>query len=399
MKSAGASPTGIVLTGGGARAAYQVGVLAAVLRIMDPHRSANFRNPFPIICGTSAGAINAAALACRANDVHLACDRLRELWEGLHTGLVYKADSTELLRTGARWLGLLTLGWLMPGLRGKRPASLLDNRPLEALLTEHLDFQRLEANLKSDVLTAVAIAATGYTTGEHITFYQSKKSIEPWTRSLRHAVACNLGVDHLMASSSIPFVFPPRALLAEGRTEWCGGGSMRQLAPLSPAIHLGASRIFVISTAHRNDTHLEDAKIDSDYPSLAQISGHALTSIFLDSLSADLERLHRLNDLLAVIPQSAHGKLALKPVSVLSITPSQSLDDIAMRHLHQMPPPVRTLLRVLGVSSGSQASNGGALVSYLLFEAGYTRELIRLGFADSMKRIDEVKAFFRGAPQ
>lgn len=399
METPGASPTGIVLTGGGARAAYQVGVLAAVLRIIDPQRSANFPNPFPIICGTSAGAINAAALACRANDVHLACDRLCQLWEGLHTGMVYKADNIDLLRTGARWLGLLTLGWLVPSLRGKRPASLLDNQPLEALLSEHLDFQRLEANLKSDVLTAVAIAATGYTTGEHITFYQSKKSIEPWTRSLRHAVACNLGVDHLMASSSIPFVFPPRALLVQGRTEWCGDGSMRQLAPLSPAIHLGASRIFVIGTAHRNDIHWEDAKIDSVYPSLAQISGHALSSIFLDGLSTDLERLHRLNDLLAVIPQSAHAHLALKPVTVLSITPSQSLDDIAMRHLHQMPPPVRTLLRVLGVSSGSQASNGGALVSYLLFEAGYTRELIRLGFADSMKRIDEVKAFFRGAPQ
>lgn len=399
MRGAGDSPIGMVLTGGGARAAYQVGVLAAVMRILDPHRSTSFRNPFPIICGTSAGAINAVTLACRANDPHFACERLCELWENLSTDLVYQADAPRLARTGARWLAMLALGWLMPGLRGRSPSFLLDNRPLEVLLRKNLDFHRLEDNLKKNILEAVAITATTYTTGEHVTFYQATKSIEPWTRSLRRAVACNIQVDHLMASSSIPFVFPARPLLVQGKTEWCGDGSMRQLAPLSPAIHLGARRIFVVGTGHRDDIHTEHAKIDAAYPSLAQISGHALSSIFLDSLSTDLERLQRLNDVLSVIPDSKHEELGLKPVTVLSITPSESLDDIAMRHLPQMPSPVRTLLGVLGVSSNSQASNGGALVSYLLFEAGYTRELIRLGFADSMKRIDEVIAFFRGTPQ
>lgn len=207
MRGAGDSPIGMVLTGGGARAAYQVGVLAAVMRILDPHRSTSFRNPFPIICGTSAGAINAVALACRANDPHFACERLCELWENLSTDLVYQADAPRLARTGARWLAMLALGWLMPGLRGRSPSFLLDNRPLEVLLRKNLDFHRLEDNLKKNILEAVAITATTYTTGEHVTFYQATKSIEPWTRSLRRAVACNIQVDHLMASSSIPLCF------------------------------------------------------------------------------------------------------------------------------------------------------------------------------------------------
>lgn len=390
---------GLVLPGGGARAAYQVGVLSGILDILDPQRLPGFANPFGIICGSSAGAINAAALACRADDIHHAVDRLDQLWSGLHTGDIYYADAARLLRTGLRWFAMLAAGWLLPDLRGRQPRSLLDNKPLGQLLASTLDFDRLQSNLTEGRLQALAITAAAYTTGEHLTFYQSNGTIKPWQRSLRQAVPCRIGVDHLLASSSIPFIFPAQAMLVRGLTHWCGDGSMRQLAPMSPAIHLGARKICVIGTGYKDDTHPGAQAIDPAYPSLAQIGGHALSNIFLDSLSMDVERMQRINDLLALLPENELQSLALRPVSTFVITPSQSLDEMALAHIKQLPRAARTLFRVLGVSSASGPTTGGALISYLLFEASFTQELIRLGRADSMTRVDEVKAFFKETQQ
>lgn len=391
--------TGLILTGGGARAAYQVGVLSGLFDILDPDRSVDFRIPFPIICGSSAGAINAASLACHAHQSHAGMQRLIELWSSLRTEMVYHSDAPGLTQTGLRWLGLLTLGWLMPSLRAGRPRSFLDNSPLRHLLDSTLDFDRLRRNLEQQSLDALAITATGYNTGEHLTFYQSNFTIKPWRRSLRTAVSGPIGVDHLMASSAIPFVFPAQALLIGGQTEWCGDGSMRQLAPLSPAIHLGATRIVVIGTGHQDDTHPEKRGVSSYYPTLAQVGGHVLSNIFLDSLSMDIERMERINDLLAKLSPDVLKSQSLRPVRSLVITPSQSLDDIALVHLKQLPRAARTLFRVLGVSSRSGPETGGALISYLLFEANYTQELIRLGRADSFRHIDDVKAFFKEASE
>lgn len=389
---------GLILTGGGARAAYQVGVLSGVLDILNPGRSPNFPNPFRIICGSSAGAINAAALACNAHDPHRAVERLNQLWGNLRTGMVYRADAAGLLRTGLRWFAMLALGWLLPDLRNRQPRSLLDNEPLGRLLAATLNFEDLQHNLTAGLLDALAITATAYTTGEHLTFYQSQGTIKPWQRSLRRAVPCNIGVDHLLASSSIPFIFPAQAMLVRGQTEWCGDGSMRQLAPMSPAIHLGAKKIFVIGTGYKDDIHPEEKTADSKYPTLAQIGGHALSNIFLDSLSMDVERMQRINDLLAQLPPNALKSQSLRPVSTFAITPSRSLDEMALPHLHQMPRAARTLFRVVGVTPDSGPTTGGALISYLLFEASYTRELIRLGRTDSLNRVDEVKAFFKETP-
>jgi NTE family protein len=385
----------LVLTGGGARAADQGGGLAGVMEIIDPGRRRGLSNPFQVICGTSAGAINAAALACRAHQPHLAIDRLTALWESLYTEQVYYADGPRLMRTGLQWLGMLGLGWLMPRFNTYAPHSLLDNEPLTQLLAQTLDFRRLAANLDRDHLKALAITATAYTTGEHLTFYQSKSPIKPWTRTLRRAVACTIGVDHLMASSAIPFVFPARAILMGGHTLWCGDGSMRQLAPMSAAIHLGAEKIFVVGTSYRDEIHPEKKDLSPQYPNLAQIAGHTLSNIFLDSVSMDIERMERINELLALSPQNGLKSQSLRPISTLSITPSRSLDDMALEHLGQIPRAARTLFRVLGVSPRSGAAAGGALVSYLLFEASYTQDLIRLGRADSMSRAGEVKAFFK----
>ncbi|WP_235512334.1 patatin-like phospholipase family protein [Achromobacter sp. Root565] len=390
------TPTGLVLTGGGARAAYQVGVLSAIMELLDPDWHSRFQNPFDIICGTSAGAINAAALACRADRPHLGVRRIRRLWSSLNTDMIYRADAPGLIRTGVRWLGLLSLGWMYSGLTRKRPHSLLDNTPMQGLLERVLDFSNLRANLESGSLSALAITASGYTSGEHLTFYQANTPIEPWHRYLRLAIPTPIGIEHLMASSAIPFVFPARQVQVHGKGEWCGDGSMRQLAPISPAIHLGAHRVMVIGTGYRDDTHPENREASPPYPSLAQVGGHALSSIFLDGLSADVERLERINYLMDHADPNG-GPPTVRRIEVLTITPSQSLDLMALEHLHDMPAQARALFRVLGVSSDPNRPGGGALMSYLLFEAGYTKRLIELGYADTMRRNDEVIAFFREA--
>jgi len=381
--------TGLILTGGGARAAYQAGVLHAVRQILVEAGRAAPQSPFDIICGTSAGALNATALACRADDFADGVRGLLSVWENVAAHQVYRADSLAVLRSGARWLSLLSFGWLLRKWHAAPPQSLLDNTPLAGLLHHALDLPRLDAALADGVLHALAITASSYSSGHHLTFYQSAARIEPWVRHQRMALATQIGVEHLLASSAIPFIFPAVPLYLAGRREYCGDGSMRQLAPIAPAIHLGATRVLVIGAGRMTEPAREEVN-SGGYPSLAQVAGHALSSIFLDSLAVDVERLQRVNHTLSRIPEEVRAGMALKPVKLLVIAPSQRLDDIAARHTHSLPPPVRTLLGGIGALE----SRGAALASYLLFEASYTRELIRLGEHDTLARRQDVLSFF-----
>ncbi len=385
--------TGLLLTGGGARAAYQVGVLKALAAIRAGVGLAGTGNPFPVIAGTSAGAINAAALACGADNFDAAVTRLHDVWANFSADQVYRSDSIGVIRTGARWLTMMSVGWAIARWRRARPRSLLDNRPLEQLLGRLVSMERLRSVIDAGHLHALAVTASSYATGLHVTFYDGQGELLPWTRSQRLAVRTPITVEHLLASSAIPFVFPAVAIDVDGRVEYCGDGSMRQAAPISPAVHLGAERIFIVGAGRMHEPAGERVP-KAEYPNLAQIAGHALSNIFLDALAVDVERLERINATLALLPVEARAATSLKPIEVLVISPSERLDDIAARHLQSLPLPIRTLLRGIGVSGRGDDARGAALASYLLFEADYTRELIALGERDTLDRREAVETFF-----
>jgi NTE family protein len=385
--------TGLVLSGGGARAAYQVGVLRAIARLRRGTAASPRRSPFGVICGTSAGAINAAALACNADQFDAAVDAIAQVWENFRAEQVYRADSLGVIRSGAQWLTMLSVGWLVARWRRARPRSLLDNTPLAELLAQMVPLQRLPRMLAGRHVQALAVTASNYSSGEHVSFYQSAAPVPAWVRSQRVAATAELGTAHLLASSAIPFVFPATELPVDGQLEWFGDGSMRQTAPLSPAIHLGAQRLLVIGAGRMHEPPGRRVE-NTGYPSLAQIAGHSLSGIFLDALTADVERLQRINRTLALLSDEARLATPLRPIDALVIAPSQRLDEIAARHVEDLPGTVRGLLRALGVSGSGRRAQGAALASYLLFEAGYTRELMALGEADVAARREEVLDFF-----
>jgi NTE family protein len=381
--------TALFLAGGGARAAYQVGVLQAILSLLSEYGWPARQNPFEIICGTSAGAINATALACRADHFEESVTHLLGIWRNLEVEQVYRADSIGVLRSGARWLSLLSFGWLLRKWHTQPPSSLLDNAPLVGLLHKMLDLPRLDQALNSGVLDALAVSASSYTGGSHVTFYQSARAIPSWRRAQRMSVQQQIGVDHLLASAAIPLIFPAVPLYCNDRCEYFGDGSIREVAPVSPAIHLGATKILVIGSGHVGGPQRNFAEY-SGYPSLAQIAGHAMSSIFLDGLSVDLERIMRINGTLSLLTHEQRQQTPLRQVNLLAITPSVPLDSLASRHVGSLPLPIKTLLSTIGATE----RRGGALASYLLFEASYTRSLIELGQVDTLSRRDEVLRFF-----
>jgi NTE family protein len=390
--------TGLLLTGGGARAAYQVGVLQAIAEI---RRSAGARvtgtaNPFHVITGTSAGAINAAALACGSDNFDRVVAHIAEVWGQFRAEQVYRADSLSVIGSGARWRMLLGLGRFAANWMRIKPKSLLDNRPLAELLQRMVPLDRLPRLMEQGHVHALAVTASSYSSGEHVTFFEAAVPMEPWVRSQRLSVRDRITHHHLLASSAIPFVFPATALPMQGHTEYFGDGSMRQSAPIAAAIHLGAQRILVIGAGRMHEPRDTAApNTHSGYPTMAQIAGHALSSIFLDALAVDIERLRRINHTLGLIPEEVRASSSLRPLDLLVISPSERLDVIAARHVDALPGAVRHLL---GGSKVAADVKGGALASYLLFEAAYTRDLMALGRADAMKQRDEVLRFFGWAP-
>jgi len=369
---------GLIMTGGGARAAYQIGVLKAVAEMLPKGKP----SPFHIICGTSAGAINAVALATMADNYNHAIAQLLRVWGNFRVSQVFYADFTNISRIAWHWLLALGLG----GLAKRRPLALLDRAPLRALLQQRLEFERIQQIIDKGYLHAVSLTASGYTSGQSVTFYQGVDSIIPWSRARRCGSTCRIGIDHLMASSAIPFLFEAIKI----NREYFGDGSMRQMAPLSPALHLGADRVLVIGN-QREDETVHKRSTNTEYPSLAQIAGHILDSIFLDSMETDLERLGRINKTIDVIPSRHLRKTEhpLRKVSAFVIAPSLNLGELAQEYMYELPRMLRYMLKGIG----AMRAHGSGLTSYLLFERGYCRHLIRLGYEDAMQEREKLTAF------
>ncbi|MDO4723813.1 MAG: patatin-like phospholipase family protein [Comamonadaceae bacterium] len=388
-----AAQTALVCCGGGARAAYQVGVLKALARLHAAQPQRLRQSPFGILVGTSAGAINVAALASGADHFAQAVAQLEHTWAGLHAEQVYRSDSWSVLRSGTRWLRLLSLGWAVARWRRGQPQALLENQPLAELLQARIAMGRIPALIERGHLRAVAVTASSYSSGRHMSFYQSATPIQPWQRSLHLATATALHHGHLLASAAIPFVFPAQKLALPHGVEFFGDGSMRQQAPMAPAIHLGAQRILVIGVGRSATAAPRRQLADSSAPSLAQIAGHALSSIFLDTLATDIERLQRINQTLRLLTPAQQARSQLRPIELLAITPSQDIDTLAARHLQHLPASIRALLGALGTGNDARELGHSALVSYLLFEAAFTQELIALGEQDTLRRRQQVLDF------
>jgi NTE family protein len=372
---------GLVLTGGGARAAYQVGVVKAVRDVLGNPK----KNPFPILCGTSAGAINAVSLGVLADDFSRAVANLLEVWENMHCHHIYRTDAWHITKSGAAWLAAMML------IRRQAPVSLLDNSPLAEMLGRTLPFERIQANIDSGSLFALCVTASGYSSGQSVSFFQGAPGLETWERNQRIGASVELKLEYLLASAALPFIFPA----VKVHREYFGDGSMRQIAPVSPALHLGADRVLIVGTGRQTQ---DQARARSNvYPSFAQIAGHALNSIFLDSLAVDIERLERINRTVKLIPPErvADSSTQLRPVKVLFITPSQPIERIAARFLHELPATVRFILKPTGALNRS----GSNLASYLLFEQSFCRALIDLGYQDTISREGEIKDFFAPAEE
>ncbi|MFT4713487.1 MAG: NTE family protein [Candidatus Azotimanducaceae bacterium] len=370
--------TALILSGGGARGAYQVGTLKAIAHI-QPDGGAN---PFDIICGTSAGAINASLLACESDHYGHAINRLEALWENLQSDRIHNVGYTQLLKSTFRLFG----SFFQSGISSGPSTALLDNQPLRDLLQAEVDFTKLDDHIKNGRLHALCITALAYSSGQNISFYQGHKEIKGWRRNQRIGVGTRLNHDHLMASSALPTIFPPVKI----HREYFGDGAIRQSAPLSAALHLGAEKLFVVGVSFNQKDMEEPRERVTHTPTFAQIAGHLLNSSFIDAMSEDLEMLERFNFISRYLNDDQLKAANIRPVEVLTITPSIRFDEIAAKHIPTLPRSMRTFFKTIGATD---TGGGASMASYLLFEAEFCKELMEAGYKDAMDREDEIRAF------
>ncbi len=369
-----------MLPGGGARGAFQVGVLKAIAELLPRDSS----NPFQVISGTSAGAVNSVVLASRAHRYRTAIAELEQVWGHFRCHHVYKTNHLTMLKSSLHWLAAIVLGGWLVG----TPKSLLDNSPLRRLLSQTMHFPRIEDAIKDGHLDALAITAAGYASARSTSFFEARTEQQEWKRTRRLGRRTDLNLDHLMASIAVPMIFPPVLI----GNEYFGDGAMRQATPLSPAVHLGADRILVIGI--RDESGGKEPESKQPRPSFAQIAGYMLDTLFMDGLYSDLERITRINELLDSIPvrENTATMPQFRPIDTMLIVPSEDLRAIAHRHRAELPYAIRALLR--GVGGNNPGEN--RLLSFLLFEKAYTRELMNLGYHDAMQVKDQLLRFVAG---
>jgi len=373
--------TGLVLSGGGARGAYQVGVLRAMAELLPKHR----HNPFSIISGTSSGAINAVALAASANNFRLAVMKVEKIWRNLHVEQVYEAGVWDLLKS----VGRLSASLFNRGIGANRPLALLNNDPLRELLLRTIHYKNIQKRIDAGFLDAVAVTASGYSSGESVSFFQGNPQIKKWRKTRNVGVPTQLGVEHLLASSAIPTILPAQKI----SREYFGDGALRQLAPISPTIQMGADKIFVIGVSGQNKGLPENYQ-DTHSPSLAHMVGHVYKCAFIDSLEADIEHLIRVNKLVRLLYDCDQQETLdnLRYLELLAIEPSIQFDEIADKHLDNLPLGMRAVMKITGATGGL---GGASMASYLLFEPEFCQELIDYGYADAMAKEQDILAFLK----
>ncbi len=374
--------TALVMPGGGARGAFQVGVLKAIAELLPR----GCPNPFPIISGTSAGAVNSLVLASAASRIHSGVAELEHVWGNFESRQVFRADSWTMFRSSLHWLASIVLGGMLVG----TPRSLLNNSPLRELLKANVRFPLIEKAIDAGDLHAVAVTAAGYGSARSTTFFQGASSAHEWARKRRVGIRQPVELDHVMASIAVPMIFPPVKI----HGEYFGDGAMRQATPLSPAIHLGADRILVIGVRDESGDPGSAPSEPQDSPSFAQIAGYMLDTLFMDGLYSDLERMTRLNELIDSIPVEHHSPefKRLRAIDTMVVLPSKDLREIAHKHRRSMPIGLRAMLRGIGGKGGSE----NRLLSFLMFERAFTRELIALGYSDAMQVRDELERLVTG---
>lgn len=374
--------TALVLSGGGARAAYQVGVLRGLVDLGVVSRQ---RSPFDLLVGSSAGALNVGVLSANAAQFDAGIATLEQVWSNLHAEQVFRTDLRSLGGIGARWVRDLSFG----GVLGRAaPKSLLDTSPLRKLLEETVAFDRIDAAIDQGLLRAVAVLATDLYTSHGVVFLHGRKDVPVWQRSWLRVERTRLAVDHLMASSAIPIFFP--SIDVEGHH--FGDGCIRNTAPLSPVLNLGADRVVAIGVRGPESAEATGGRTHRAPPTVAQIAGVLLDAVMLDAIEVDVQHSERVNTSVLAWPASLESN-PFRWIDVLWLSPSRSFRTIAAELAHHVPRIVRYLMRGLGTDESTTE-----LVSYLLFHPSFCGRLMALGQEDVAARQDEIRAFFARTP-
>lgn len=368
----------LILSGGGARGAYQVGVIRAIGEIVKEQK---LPNPFKLLCGVSAGAINASYMASQCHEFHRGTQRLVDLWAGLDSQQVFKTDVLSIGKIGLSWMGELSFGGAMNPVEGR---SLLNTEPLSVLLRKNLDLGQIRTNIEQGNLRALAVSALDYHTSETVTFVQGDPELQNWKKIRRRSEKTLIETQHVMASSSIPFLFPSTQV---GERHF-GDGCVRNLAPLGPALYMGADQLLVIGVRMSGEISQEDVQFPLKTPSISRVVSVILNSILLDGIETDVERLQRINEFLRRVPKQHQQNLNFRPVSSLFISPSKDIGKIASQMANKLPRVIRYLLKGLG-----PLSEASEIISYLLFEKEFLNSLIDMGFDDGMKHKEDITRF------
>lgn len=374
--------TALILSGGGARGAYQVGVLKGLSEILPE----KMKSPFDILSGSSAGAINCAHLATNIQHFSVAIEKLVYLWSQIKAEQVFKTD-------------FLSLNKFSLGLLGeKKLNALLDTAPLRELISKNCDFTKIKKNLEAEFINSVIITANNYDSSSAISFIQTKdQSHVFWRESRRKAVLAEINVDHVMASSAIPMLFPP----IEIESQHYGDGCVRNNTPCSPSIRMGAEKLFVIGVRTQLSTEvnhqiqsLKKKAPPQQSPSMIKILNTLLNAVLLDSVEQDVLRIQRINQLAKLVKQSesqvsVEDKMGLKEIPALCISPSQDIGELARQHAHHLPRLIRMTISAFG--SLDEASE---ILSYLLFEPNFCKSLIEMGYQDALVNKESIQSFF-----